>query len=80
MTLMMVATSALTTLLFHLPFFSSVAPVWRVLCCAVLCCVVLCCVVLCAVLCCVSGVEQLYQSRRMIGGIGNMLFSTYSQT
>ena len=25
----------------------------------------------------VSGVEQLYQARRMIGGIENMLFSTY---
>ena len=28
----------------------------------------------------VSGVEQLYQARRMLGGIGNMLFSTFSQT
>ena len=36
MTLMMVATSALTALLFHLLFFSSLALVWRVLC-AVLC-------------------------------------------
>ena len=43
-------TSALTALLFHLPF----------VCCAVL-----------------SGVEKLYQARRMIGGIGNMLFSTF---
>ena len=25
----------------------------------------------------VSGVEQLYQARRVIGGIENMLFSTY---
>ena len=27
-----------------------------------------------------AGVEQLYQVKRMIGGIGNMLFSIYSQT
>ena len=27
-----------------------------------------------------AGVEQLYQVKRMIGGIGNMLFSTYSHT
>ena len=27
-----------------------------------------------------AGREQLYQVKRMIGGIGNMLFSTYSQT
>ena len=36
MTLIIVATSALTALLFHLPFFSSLATVWRVLCGAVL--------------------------------------------
>ena len=36
---------------------------------AVLCCAVLLCeVVLCVSLCHVSGVEQLYQARRMIGG------------
>ena len=70
MTLMMVATSALTALLFHL------APMWRVLCCAVL----LYDVVLCVSLCHVSGVEQLYQAMRMIAGIGNVLFSTCSQT
>ena len=75
MNLLKVATSALTGFLFHLPCLSSVAHVWRVLCCAVLCCVVLCCAA-CCVLCCVSGVEQLYQARRMIGGIGN----TFSQT
>ena len=42
-------------------------------------CVVLCCAVLhCAVLLChVSGVEQLYQARRLIAGIGNVLCSTY---
>ena len=27
-----------------------------------------------------AGVEQLYQVKRMIGGLENMLFSTYSQT
>ena len=27
-----------------------------------------------------AGVEQLDQEKRMIGGIGNMLFSIYSQT
>ena len=27
-----------------------------------------------------AGIEQLYQVKRMLGGIGNMLFSTYSQT
>ena len=81
MTLIMVATSALTALLFHLPFFSSLALVWHVLCCAVLCCAVLLYeVVLCESWCHVSGVEQLYQARRIIGGIGNLLFSTYSQT
>ena len=86
MTLLKVAMSALTALLFHHPCFSSLAHVWGVLCCAVLCCAVLCCVVvlcmcacLCVSLCHVSGVEQLCQARRMIGGIGNMLFSTYSQ-
>ena len=53
MTLIMVPTSALTALLFHLPFFSSLAVCCAVLCCAVLCCAVLCCAVLCcAVLCC----------------------------
>ena len=41
MTLTMVATSALTALLFHLP--SLLVPLCGVFC-AVLCCVVLCCV------------------------------------
>ena len=27
-----------------------------------------------------AAVEQLYQAQRMIGGIGNVLLSTYSQT
>ena len=37
-------------------FFSSLASVWRVLCCAVLCCAVLCCVLLYVVVCgCVCG-------------------------
>ena len=86
MTLMMVATSALTALLFHLLFFSSLAPVWRVLCCVlcVVCCVL--CAVLCCAVCCVvclelkAETEQRYQARRMIGGIDNMLFSTFCQT
>ena len=46
-------------------------------------CVVLLCVV-CCVLCVVSlrtaETEQVHQAKRMIGGIGNMLFSIYSQT
>ena len=56
MTLMMVATSALTALLFHLLFFSCSCVACAVLCavCCVLCCV-LCFAVLCAVLC---GVES----------------------
>ena len=58
MILIMVATSALTALLFHLPFFSSLTLVWRVLCCAVLCCAVVCCAVLCCAV--LSGVEQLH--------------------
>ena len=28
----------------------------------------------------IAETEQLYQVKRMIGGIGDMLFSTYSQT
>ena len=28
----------------------------------------------------IAGNEQLYQVKRMIGGIGNMLFSIFSQT
>ena len=28
----------------------------------------------------ITGAQQLHQVKRMIGGIGNMLFSTYSQT
>ena len=27
-----------------------------------------------------AGVEQLYQVKRMLGGIGNVSFSTFSQT
>ena len=50
-----------------------------VLCCAVLCCVV-CAVIPAKIPLKIVGVEQLSQARRMIGGIGNMLFSTYSQT
>ena len=56
MTLIMVATSSLTALLVHLPFFSSLAPVWRVLCCAVCCVLCAVCCVLCAV-CCVVCLE-----------------------
>ena len=79
MTLIMVATSALTALLFHLPTSLLLPPCG--VCCAVLCCAVLLYeVVLCVSLCHVSGGEQLYQARRMIGGIGNVVFSTYSQT
>ena len=59
MTLVMAATPALTALLVRLPFFSSLAPVWRcavpcravpcraVPCRAVPCRAVLCCAVLC---------------------------------
>ena len=64
-----------------------------VLSCLVLSCLVLSCLCWCArVLVCVlagstlstvslrrAGVQQLYQVQRMIGGIGNMLFSTCSQ-
>ena len=28
----------------------------------------------------INGAQQLHQVKRMIGGLGNMLFSTYSQT
>ena len=73
MTLMMVVTSALTACLFHLLSFSCLAPV----CSVWVWCVYAC---LCVSLRHVSGVEQLYQAKRMIGGIENMLFSTYSQT
>ena len=72
MILMMVVTSALTAFLFHLPFFSCLAPV----CGVWVWCVGAC---LCVSLRHVSGVEQLYQARRMIGGIENILFSTCSQ-
>ena len=61
-----------------------------VLSCLVVCvCVLVCacvgvCVLACSTLPAVSlrraGVQQLYQVQRMIGGIGNMLFSTCSQT
>ena len=41
----------------------------------------LCCGVFCAVLLCpVSGVEQCVQAKRINGGLGNVLFSTFSQT
>ena len=58
------------------------ASVWRVLCCAVLLYVVVLCVCacLCVSLCHVSGVEQCVQVKRINGGFGNVLFSTYSQT
>ena len=69
----MVATPALTAFLFHLPLFSCLAPVCGV---GGVCL----CACLCVSLRHVSGVEQLYQARRMIGGVENMLFSTYSQT
>ena len=48
--------------------------------CGVFCvvaCSVLCC---CVSLCCVSGVEQLFQVKRMSRGIGVLLISTYCQT
>ena len=78
MTLIMVATSALTALLI---FLSSHAPVWRVLCCSVPFRAVPCRAVPCrAVPCCAVLCVQLHQVKRMIGGIGNVLFSTCSQT
>ena len=63
-------------------------PVLSCLVCLVLSCLVLWCVcarvLACSTLPAVSlrrgGVEHLYQILRMIGGIGNVLFSTYSQT
>ena len=53
-----------------------------VLSCAVLLCVVGWCVCacLCVSLCHVSGVEQCVQVKRINGGLGNVLFSTFSQT
>ena len=60
MTLVMVATSALTAFLFHLPFFSCLPSCMR---CVVG--VVCGCACLCVSLRHVSGVEQLYQARRM---------------
>ena len=54
-----------------------------VLCCAVLCCCVSSCCVcacLCVSLCHVSGVEQCVQVKRINGRLGNVLFSTCSQT
>ena len=51
------------------------------LCLRVVCVgVVWCAVLLCVVVVRRAGVEQLYQEKGMIGGIGNVLFSTYSQT
>ena len=62
---------------------------WRILCCVVFCAVLLCvavcrcvvcvCVSACVV-CHVSGVEQCVQVKRQNGGLGNVLFLTYSQT
>ena len=51
------------------------ASAWRVLCC-----VVLCCACLCVSLCYVSGVEQCVQVKGINEGLGNVLFSTCSQT
>ena len=50
-------------------------------CARVLACVcVLACSTLPAVSLRINGAQQLHQVQRMIGGIGNMLFSTCSQT
>ena len=52
--------------------------------CAVLLCVAVCrcvvCACLCVSLCHVSGVEQCVQVKRINGGLGNVLFSTFSRT
>ena len=76
----------LSSRLFHL-FFSSLcfcALACSVLCCCVLLCVLVLCVCVCACLCVslchVSGVEQCVQVKRINGGLGNVLFSTFSQT
>ena len=76
--------------LFHL-FFSSLCfcVSCSVQCCAVqcsvlCCCMWLCCVCVCACLCVplchVSGFEQCVQVKRINAGLGNVLFSTHSQT
>ena len=77
--------SLLICISFHLCLSSSLSSLLLfslLLCCGVFCAVLLCvvvCACLCKSLCHVSGVEQCAQVKRINGGLGNVLFMTYSQ-